>query len=146
MHGTFPLYFNSSYTDYTHVKIYIHFSIWHFSLCTVNKSYRVTSVIVPLYFIGNTAIKQQVLNLKWKVCTDIALWPQKRVFDEDMIERNRKKELWWGLRSQFPPFRYFLNFSASPKSMLAIVYHVHIWRVLPQLSCGDTCQIWMWCK
>ena len=30
--------------------------------------------------------------------------------------------------------------------MLAIVYRVHIWQVLPQLSCGDTCQIWMWCK
>ena len=52
----------------------------------------------------------------------------------------------WGLQSQFPPFRYFPNFSASPKYMLAIVYHVHIWQVLPQLSCGDTCQIWMWCK
>ena len=52
----------------------------------------------------------------------------------------------WGLLGQFPPFRYFPNFSASPKYMLAIVYHVHIWQVLPQLSCGDTCQIWMWCK
>ena len=52
----------------------------------------------------------------------------------------------WGLQSQFPPFRYYPNFSASPKYMLAIVYHVHIWQVLPQLSCGDTCQIWMWCK
>ena len=30
--------------------------------------------------------------------------------------------------------------------MLAIEYHVHIWQVLPQLSCGDTCQIWMWFK
>ena len=30
--------------------------------------------------------------------------------------------------------------------MSAIVYHVHIWQVLAQLSCGDTCQIWMWCK
>ena len=49
----------------------------------------------------------------------------------------------WGLLSQFPPFRYFSNFSASPKCMLAIAYHVHIWQVLPQLSCGDTCQIWM---
>ena len=28
--------------------------------------------------------------------------------------------------------------------MLAIEYHVHIGQVLPQLSCGDTCQIWMW--
>ena len=28
--------------------------------------------------------------------------------------------------------------------MLAIEYHVHIWQVLPQLSCGDTYQIWIW--
>ena len=27
--------------------------------------------------------------------------------------------------------------------MLAIEYHVHMWQVLPQLSCSDTCQIWM---
>ena len=26
---------------------------------------------------------------------------------------------------------------------LAIEYHVYIWQVSPQLSCGDTCQIWM---
>ena len=38
----------------------------------------------------------------------------------------------WGLPSQFPPFRYFPN--------------VHIWRVSPQLSCGDACQMWMWLK
>ena len=30
--------------------------------------------------------------------------------------------------------------------MLAIEYHIHIWQVSPQLSCGDTCQIRMWCK
>ena len=23
-------------------------------------------------------------------------------------------------------------------------YRVYIWQVSPQLSCGDTCQIWMW--
>ena len=28
--------------------------------------------------------------------------------------------------------------------MLAIEYHVHIWLVSPQLSYGDTCQIWRW--
>ena len=28
--------------------------------------------------------------------------------------------------------------------MLAIEYYVYIWQVSPQLSCGDTCQIWMW--
>ena len=25
-----------------------------------------------------------------------------------------------------------------------IEYHIHIWQVSPQLSCGATCQIWMW--
>ena len=52
----------------------------------------------------------------------------------------------WGLLSQFPPFRCFPNISTSSKYMLAIECHFHIWQVLPQLSCGDTCQIWMWFK
>ena len=30
--------------------------------------------------------------------------------------------------------------------MLAIEYHVYIWQVSRQLSCGDTCQIWMLSK
>ena len=47
-----------------------------------------------------------------------------------------------GLLSRIPLFYYFHNFSTSPKYMLAIEYHVHIWQ-LSQLSCGDTCQIWM---
>ena len=57
--------------------------------------------------------------------------------------RDRKRTLGWGLLRRFPPFRYFPNFSTSPKYMLAIEYHVHIWQVSPQLRCGDTCQIWM---
>ena len=52
----------------------------------------------------------------------------------------------WGLLSQFPPFRYFPNFSALSKHTLANEYHVYIRQVSPQLSCGDTCQIWMWCQ
>ena len=47
--------------------------------------------------------------------------------------------------SQFPPFRYFPNFSELWNHTLAIEYHVYIWQVSPQLSCG-TCQIWMWLK
>ena len=50
----------------------------------------------------------------------------------------------WGLLSQFLPFRYFLNFSSLSKHTLAVKYRVYIWQVSPQLSCGDTCQIWMW--
>ena len=52
----------------------------------------------------------------------------------------------WGLLRQFPPFRYFANFSALSKQTLAIEYPVYIWQVSPQLSCGDTCQIWTWCE
>ena len=50
----------------------------------------------------------------------------------------------WGLLSQFSPFRYFPHFPLLSKQTLAIEYHVYIWQVSPQLSCGDTCQIWMW--
>ena len=49
----------------------------------------------------------------------------------------------WGLLSQFSPFRYFPHFPLLSKQTLAIEYHVYIWQVSPQLSCGDTCQIWM---
>ena len=48
------------------------------------------------------------------------------------------------LRSQFPPFRYFPNFSPLPKQNSDVKYRVYIWQVSSQLSCDDTCQIWMW--
>ena len=54
--------------------------------------------------------------------------------------------LGWGLLSQFPPFRYFLIFLALSEHTLAIEYHVYIWQVSPQLSCGGTCQIYTWFK
>ena len=54
--------------------------------------------------------------------------------------------LGWGLPSQFSLFRYFRNFSALSKHTLNIKYHVYIWQVSAQLSCGDTCQTWMWLK
>ena len=53
-------------------------------------------------------------------------------------------QLGWGLLRQFSPFRYFPHFPLFSKEMLAIEYHVYIWQVSPQLSCGDTCQTWMW--
>ena len=52
----------------------------------------------------------------------------------------------WGLLRQFSPFCYFPKFSEWSKQCLAAWYHVHIWQVSPQLSCGDTWQIWMWLK
>ena len=55
-------------------------------------------------------------------------------------------DLGWGLKSQFSPFLLFSNLSPLPEYILAIEYHVHICQVSPQLRCGDTRQIWTWCK
>ena len=52
----------------------------------------------------------------------------------------------WGLLRQFPLFRYFSHFPSLSKQKLALEYRIYIWQVLPQLSCCDTCQIWMWLK
>ena len=47
--------------------------------------------------------------------------------------------------NQFPPFVSFLiNFSPLSKHTLAVQNRIYIWQVPPQLSCGDTCQTWMW--
>ena len=53
------------------------------------------------------------------------------------------EEQGWGLLSHISPFRYFPIFSALLKHTLPTEYHIYIWQVSPQLSCGDTCQIWM---
>ena len=47
-----------------------------------------------------------------------------------------------GLLSQFSLFHCFPSFSDLSKDWFPIKY-VHIWQMLLQLSCGDTCQIWM---
>ena len=47
----------------------------------------------------------------------------------------------WGLLSEYPPCRYFDNFSVFSKHKLAIEYHVYTWQVSPQLSCGGTYEI-----
>ena len=39
---------------------------------------------------------------------------------------------------------FFCFFSEVSKHSLLITYYVHIWQVSPQLSFGDTCQIWTW--
>ena len=56
----------------------------------------------------------------------------------------RKPNQGWGLQSQFPPFRYFPNFSPLSTQTSNVRYRVYIWQVSSQLSCDDTCQIWMW--
>ena len=43
-----------------------------------------------------------------------------------------------------PLFSAFFN--EWLKQWLPVWYQVHIWQVSPQLSCGDTWQIWTWLK
>ena len=79
------------------------------------------------------------------------LWIQLKILSKDqgvILWEIRLKLLQqgWGLLRQFPPFRYFPNFSALLEHTLDIEYCVYIWQVSPQLSYGDTCQIWMWFK
>ena len=50
----------------------------------------------------------------------------------------------WGLlriRPLISPLRKVLILLTDNSDALK---HVHIWQVSPQLSCGDTSQIWMW--
>ena len=56
----------------------------------------------------------------------------------------KHNKLGWGLLSQYSTFRYFPHFPLLSKQTLTIEYHVYIWQVSPQPSCGNTCQIWMW--
>ena len=51
-----------------------------------------------------------------------------------------------GVIMPISPLIYFFEFSALCKHTFAIEYHVYISQVSPQLSCGSTCQIWMWFK
>ena len=48
--------------------------------------------------------------------------------------------------SPVPSFTKFFTMVKSWKHTLATPYHLYIWQVSPQLSCGDTCQIYRWFK
>ena len=48
----------------------------------------------------------------------------------------------WGSLSQLPPIINFHHFFWIIETVFS--HRIHIWQVLPQPSCGNTCQIWMW--
>ena len=71
------------------------------------------------------------------------------VMDEhDMIwiyDKFQRNSLYWG--GSYEAIPLFLGiFLAFLKHILTAEYHVYIWQVSPQISCADTCQIWMWFK
>ena len=91
--------------------------------------------------VKTSTLRQKRRARHWQVTMD---WNDGLVEVRHHHVRHVFSVLGWGLLSQFPPFRYFPNISASPKHTLAIACHVYIWQVSPQLCCGDTCQIWLW--
>ena len=52
--------------------------------------------------------------------------------------------VWVGVAKPNSPVPLFSSVSSIVNTKLPTEYHVYIWRVAPQLSCGDTYQIWMW--
>ena len=46
-----------------------------------------------------------------------------------------------GFTKPISPIQLFSKFFS-----IGIAYNIYIWQVSPQLSCGDTCQIWTWFK
>ena len=49
-----------------------------------------------------------------------------------------------GTEANFADFSVKSNSAFCKKYLLGLLYHIHIWQVSPQLSCDDTCQIWVW--
>ena len=61
---------------------------------------------------------------------------------DELLHKYRRS---WGGVTLAP----FVNISVSKilisqKCLLHSLNLIHIWKVSPQLSCGDTCQIWTW--
>ena len=52
--------------------------------------------------------------------------------------------LGWGLLELLSSISPQAKFSISQKYLLHSLNLIHIWRVSPQLSSGDTCKIWTW--
>ena len=52
--------------------------------------------------------------------------------------------LGWGLLKLCSLISLLGLFLNSKTCLLYPVNHIHIWQVSPQLSCGSTCQTWMW--
>ena len=86
--------------------------------------------------------KSRYLGLGWLITSQFSV--RCSYFSMPKIHTSDTPSPGVGLLRHFPPFRYFQIFSALSKHTLAIEYHVYIWQVLQQLSCGDTCHIWMW--
>ena len=76
------------------------------------------------------------------------LWKRTVLEPADTITESARFESSWWVRITTPvsSLRHFLLFQKFSNQLLQIEYYVHIWQVLAQRSCANTCQIWRWFK
>ena len=72
--------------------------------------------------------------------------PRQLVFIDTMYQQIYFIHPGVGITKPVSSLPLFSLFSEWSKHQLPIEYHVHIWQMSPQLSRGDTCQIWIWFK
>ena len=95
--------------------IFLNEAYWNVCLCSASNSYTPHVTMLPIT--GYGAI----------VCDCFALVTEVRVTKPILS------------------ISLFSNFSVlSNSDLLLIEYHINIWELLPEVSCGDTRQIWMW--
>ena len=89
---------------------------------------------------------RDTMMLTWSHCSDILLHTdQPHCWIHSCLHQN------WSLPAQLPTkikvkifFVYRGYILLLQKYLLDSLNHIHIWQMSQQLSCGDTCQIWMW--
>ena len=82
------------------------------------------------------------LTLKIKIFPDFSLTVGNP--DHDCSWKATSRYLARGLLKLRSLISQLAEFSILQTQLLDYFNHIHIWHVPPQLSCGDTCQIWTW--
>ena len=113
----------------------------HFNIQTIFPFIKMISFVMGIPILANIGIPLCMHTANERRCYNVTLVGHMHEMIPVRWSLHWNRTLGWGLLSQFLPLRCFPNFSALSKYTLAIEYHIYIWQVSPQLSCGGTCQI-----
>ena len=101
---------------------------------------------------GTGSVLFTVHQYSWDHCCKSVQFPTfayhqlNQFFSQSYMHRPNSAFNTLGDESYLAIFFHFPSFSESSQHLLPVKYHIHVWQMLPQISCGDTCQIWMWFK
>ena len=89
----------------------------------------------PLYNPHSNPRRWHILSgLHWTTCS-FQMW----IPTQSVPRSSEKKSIIQHYNIQSWRGGYFPHISSFSKHILSVEYHVYIWQVSPQLSCGDTC-------